>query len=66
MAKQIFQIDDAKTLDANMTELAERLKAIDADLGPVLGARLNQLADGKAAKDAVWDALLAAVPEIQA
>ncbi len=66
MVKQIFEIDDAKTLDANMTELAEKLKAINADLGPALGAYLNQLADGKVVKDAVWDGLLAAVSEEQA
>ena len=65
MAKQNYQIDDAKTFDANLTVLAERLKLIDADLGPVLGGQLAQLAEGKATKDVVWDALLASISKDQ-
>lgn len=63
MANATFEIDDNKALDGNLTALVERLKEIDADLGPVLGARLKEMADGKVDKDEVWDALFAAAEE---
>ena len=62
MAEQVYEIDDGKTLDENLTELRDRLKALDNELGPVLAAHLTGLIDGSARKDDVWNDLLAAVP----
>ena len=56
-----FDIDDAKSFDANLQGFFETLEAGDPALAAVLKTKLLNLLSGETDKTALWDALLAAV-----
>lgn len=61
-----FSIDDAVGTDVNLASFAERLEAIDAQLGASLRPFLTQMGNGQPPDiEAIWNLLYAAT-ELQA
>lgn len=55
-----FEIDDAKTFDANLAAFIDTLASIDPHLAAAAKAELPKVLRGEIDKTQFWDALLAA------